>query len=343
MTTTYFDKLIDVTFYDSAGNVLGVLETPRSGRKPEITVSGTLLAGNQSIQTNVEITNLNTDFPVSEVTWLEVVMGYANWSVTDYRTLLLKVFYVDQTETPPDKKHSFVCIEAGQDPDIVFQRVSTHREAGTSLSTIMRDIVTLYNDAVTTPSTKVMEPKLRLSGIVLNVPDYVTAAPVTIAGSSLWALMRTVELEFIMDRTIAVDGKFSTVPARTNSLYLSISGDKLVAEASAVNTEDRLASANEYTLDYVVKATRTGPIYTITSLFDPRIRVGDKVRFPVSALVTKRVGTGVIGIPVDPEGYVPVYASVQIVFAFSTGKTNSMIIDKAIEASVAGTKGVSFE
>lgn len=335
MSSFYFDKIIDLTFYDASGGVLGVLETPSTGRKPEIVVSGTMLAGNQAIQSTVEITNLDTSFSVSEVKWIEAVLGYKDWKASSNRAMFFSVLYVDQTETPPDKKFSFTCTTAAQDPDIVFQRVSVYLEKGKKLSELMQAVVGGYNEALFASYPASVADKVRLTGTLLNVEDLVSSADIVVSGSTLWSLMRTIEMEFTSKENIQ-----GIASAQSNQVYLGVDENKLVAYASAQAVGLRVDSSQSYTLDYVIKAVRTGPVYSITSLFDPRIRVGDKLKIPVSALVTKRVGTGLVDIPVDAEGYVSVYADVQIVYSFGTLQPNSMVIDKAIDANVDRTNTV---
>ena len=329
-TSYYYDKLIDITFYDEAGSVLATLKTPRSGRKPEIVVSGTMIAGNQIIQTNVVITNLEPEFNIPEVRWLECTLGYAQWKASGNRSLFLYVMYADPTALPPSKQITFVCTTGGQDPDIVFKQVVFSCKAGTKLSVIMATIKDLYNDAVDSSEASAVAEKLKLNTVRMNIDDVACSADIIVVGSSLWTLMRIVEEEFA--RTETVEG--TTLRTRYNLFYLSTDGDALCANVTAAMSDYRNATEESFKLSYVVKAARVGEIYTITSLFDPRIRIGSKILIPQTALTTKRAGSGIIDASPDSEGFIEVYADVSISFVFSTYKENTMIIEKAIGASL---------
>ena len=61
----YFDRCIDLTFYDENMTPKWYLKTPEVGYKPDITIKGTLIEGSYSISSFISITNLSYDFDIN--------------------------------------------------------------------------------------------------------------------------------------------------------------------------------------------------------------------------------------------------------------------------------------
>lgn len=122
----YFDRCIDLVFYDENFKILYRLSTPIKGIKPSILVKGTLVAGSQAISSYVSISNMSYSIDVKNVAYLGVRMyysgheeAYATFSKSTANALggmsvVYKVQYADQEKEPPNRAVRFQCTTAEQ-------------------------------------------------------------------------------------------------------------------------------------------------------------------------------------------------------------------------------------
>lgn len=118
----YFDRCIDLQFYDANENYLWSLNTPKSGYKPDITVRGSLI-DSQSISTFISITNLSYSADINDVAYILCRMYYRGLDgkdigeLSDYKghSIMFSVLYADQEKEPPNRAVRFQCTVAAVD------------------------------------------------------------------------------------------------------------------------------------------------------------------------------------------------------------------------------------
>lgn len=118
----YFDRGIDLEFYDSSRKLLGKLTTPKQGMKPSITVKGTLIEGSYAINSYVSVQNLAYNINVNAVEHIKCTIYYAglkesnaNVGVKYGHSFLFSVLYADQEKEPPNRAVRFQCTVAAYD------------------------------------------------------------------------------------------------------------------------------------------------------------------------------------------------------------------------------------
>lgn len=119
----YFDRCIDLTFYDENMNPKGYLKTPEVGYKPDITIKGTLIEGSYSISSFISITNLSYEFDINSIYYIKAKMYYRGLkgktvgNLENYQghVILFSVLYADQEKEPPNRAIRFQCTVSAND------------------------------------------------------------------------------------------------------------------------------------------------------------------------------------------------------------------------------------
>lgn len=118
----YFDRGIDLEFYDSANKLLGKITTPEQGMKPSITVKGTLIEGSYAVNSYISVQNLAYDINVNAVQNIKCTIYYnglrdsnADINLKYGHTFLFSVLYSDQEKEPPNRAVRFQCSLAAFD------------------------------------------------------------------------------------------------------------------------------------------------------------------------------------------------------------------------------------
>lgn len=119
----YFDRCIDLTFYDENMNPKGYLKTPEVGYKPDITIKGTLIEGSYSISSFISITNLSYAFDINSIYYIKARMYYRGLkgktvgNLENYQghVILFSVLYADQEKEPPNRAIRFQCTVSATD------------------------------------------------------------------------------------------------------------------------------------------------------------------------------------------------------------------------------------
>ena len=313
----YYDRFVDLSFYDASNNLIAKLETPAYGRKPDILVKGTKIANSNVIETQVTITNLESNSLIYDSEWLIVSFGYSKL-LSRRNALRLRVLWADVGKVPPDKQTVFHCIEANSDVSILETPVSFSFDKGATLYDVLRMLITKYNAAISAylPSAEgslrlASEPKSAISDLVLEQKFVVGD------GDTLKTAMRKAErLIAVYDEAGNIFYPLSVLPSANVLHVYMLSDPNTIALRSK---ED-----SQIDLSYVISASRNGPIFTVRTLFDPRVNVGDVIAIARSSLVAKRVGEGLT--TVKDEARVAFRADVRIDFAFGTIEQNSMIM-----------------
>jgi hypothetical protein len=119
----YFDRCIDLTFYDENMNAKRYLKTPEVGYKPDITIKGTLIEGSYSISSFISITNLSYEFDINSIYYIKARMYYRGLigktvgNLENYQghVILFSVLYADQEKEPPNRAVRFQCTVSATD------------------------------------------------------------------------------------------------------------------------------------------------------------------------------------------------------------------------------------
>lgn len=313
MNEQYFDRIINLYLYDAKDELVGKIETPKTGRKPDLLVKGTKIANSQIIETSVLVTNLDFNVRINDIARIRASLGYAHMMYMD--TLNLRVSWAEVTKTPPDKQITFHCIEANSDLVILNTPVRIQLDKPT-ISRALYELIVLYNDAVDRayPSSG---SSLKLDTAPdLRMDDRLLTDKFIVQGATWWDACRALE------QMVAVYDDYGTP---VHPFMIQASGGRLVAYVTSSSATDSLRKVTgaPIELDYVISAVRHQIVFTVKTLFDPRIRVGDVVSIPNSALVSKTS----IGQQADRKVERAKFrADVRIDYAFGTVDQNSMIM-----------------
>lgn len=122
----YFDRCIDLEFYDDEKTLIGRLITPKHGMKPTITIKGLFIEGGYAIDSYISIQNMAFDVDVAYVSYIKARMYYSGLEETSIatninqrlkhgHTILYRVLYADQEKEPPNRCIRFQCVVASKD------------------------------------------------------------------------------------------------------------------------------------------------------------------------------------------------------------------------------------
>lgn len=183
----YFDRCIDLTFYDTEMNFIAILNTPKRGLKPTITIKGTFIEGGYAIDSYISIQNMAFDVDVAYVGYIKAHMYYSGLSeliatnptaakVKRGHTILYKVLYADQEKEPPNRCVRFQCVVASKDITVLNTelivnggtvlvkksgedenskvQITSKSESKVALKKLCEEIISAYNSSVDTVSQK---------------------------------------------------------------------------------------------------------------------------------------------------------------------------------------------
>lgn len=122
----YFDRCIDLYFYNDKHELLATLKTPPRSFKPSITVKGEYIEGQYAISSYISIQNMAYDVDVNAVSFIECYMYYGGlldskefspdtYKVKGGHKISFSVLYCDQEKEPPNRAVRFQCTVAAQD------------------------------------------------------------------------------------------------------------------------------------------------------------------------------------------------------------------------------------
>lgn len=125
----YFDRCIDLTFYDTDMEFLGKLTTPPHGLKPTITIKGLLIEGGYAIDSYISIQNMAFDVDIASIGYVKAKMYYSGLKesvsplymsnkVKNGHTILFRVLYADQEKEPPNRCIRFQCVVASKEVEL---------------------------------------------------------------------------------------------------------------------------------------------------------------------------------------------------------------------------------
>ena len=122
----YFDRCIDLTFYNTDMEPIGMLKTPKRGMKPTITIKGLLIEGGYAIDSYISIQNMAFDIDIAYIGFIKARMYYSGieesvantvtgTKLKNGHTILFTVLYADQEKEPPNRCVRFQCVVASKD------------------------------------------------------------------------------------------------------------------------------------------------------------------------------------------------------------------------------------
>lgn len=130
----YFDRCVDLYFYDDRGELLAFLKNPDRGFKPSITVKGEFIEGGYAISSYISIQNMSYDVDVNAVAFIRCIMKYSGLAeakegfeqrdIKDGSEIFFSVLYCDQEKEPPNRAVRFQCTVAAQDRSRFQYRVN---------------------------------------------------------------------------------------------------------------------------------------------------------------------------------------------------------------------------
>ena len=178
----YFDRCIDLVFYDDEMQVIGRLKTPTHGMKPTITIKGILIEGGYAIDSYISIQNMAFDVDISYVSYIKAKMYYSglgetvsatiiNQRLKHGHTILYRVLYADQEKEPPNRCVRFQCVVAskdttmyetplyvsgssveflrkGLDVNTVVEVISDKSQSKAPLKKICEELINIYNTGI---------------------------------------------------------------------------------------------------------------------------------------------------------------------------------------------------
>lgn len=123
LNSQLFDRIIKLTFIHKDSNQKGYeLKTPKSGLKPQISISWNRVPGNFCYNCQVRITNLFLAWNIYDVEGIKIVAGYSSSLGERTMSLDCKVFDAYRQTPAPDSICVFDCLTATADSSIFNTR-----------------------------------------------------------------------------------------------------------------------------------------------------------------------------------------------------------------------------
>lgn len=238
----YFDRCIDLVFYNSEMEPIAKLNTPKRGLKPTITIKGILIEGGYSIDSYISIQNMAFDVDIAYVNYIKARMYYSGFGeaykknnmtakMETGHVIMYKVLYADQEKEPPNRCVRFQCVVAAKDYTLLNTKLSVsggtinYLENGqtidnnsivnksgseTTLKKLCEEIIKIYNKGISSQGTKrkVFEDDVKIS--YLEIEERLENKTVQVPSNvkNLKDLLRN--LNSLQDESS--DGKFSYAP-----------------------------------------------------------------------------------------------------------------------------------
>lgn len=141
----YFDRCVDLYFYDDNKTLLGILKCPKRSIKPSITVKGEFIEGEYAISSYISVQNMAYDVDVNAVSYIDCHMYYGGLNdshayseetegVRQGHSILFSVLYADQEKEPPNRAVRFQCTVAAQDKKRFDTKVTITPDTGKVVS-----------------------------------------------------------------------------------------------------------------------------------------------------------------------------------------------------------------
>lgn len=218
----YFDRCIDLDFFDTEMGKLASLVTPPHGLKPTITIKGMFIEGGYAIDSYISIQNMAFDIDVASVGFIKARMYYSGiqenvsvkgtaLKIRDGHTVLYRVLYADQEKEPPHRCVRFQCVvaskdfsmantpmyisggsakylEATQDENSLVVELKNKSNSQASLKKLCEDIIKIYNEGIVKNTDAGKNPELKnsLEICLLEIDEPLEELPVEIPSGKFY-------------------------------------------------------------------------------------------------------------------------------------------------------------
>ena len=190
----YFDRCIDLEFFNIRYEPLARLKCPKRGMKPSITIKGNFIEGNYSVDSYISIQNMAFDIDVNAVAFILASMYYTgieeSTSVNNpysqnlrhnRHEVLYSVQFADQEKEPPHRAVKFQCVVAAEDitriginmygvgGELVKEKKNItlkNKKTSTTLLNVVKNVAELYNKNI---KETVVSKKLQASMLIYQI------------------------------------------------------------------------------------------------------------------------------------------------------------------------------
>ena len=352
----FFDKRIDLSFYGEDGTLLGILATPETGAKPEITVRGTLITEDTALSLEVIVTNLERDFPINMVSWVKATMYYGRTLAEDSsKSLIMNVLYADQSKGPPNRQVMFKCVVASSCPKLFNQVIEfNYSSKGESITKPLKSVLTDFTAKCKELQNqwdiiKNSQSDLKADLTLANEPVYLGFKSSDEEKQVLIGYWKGTVYQFLSYISSQFHDIEKIVDKDTNekryypALHIFFSGNKLYVQKNPSVDNSFVDNENaEIKLDHVLGAYRQGPIVYLKTLFDPRIDQTTTIMISAFNIGgTKSLGKLVPMNKESKENMIKFTPIGGIKFEFGTVNGNSMSMQGVFEEVTNGYNATS--
>lgn len=348
----YFDRAIDLIFYNDNMKPLYYLKTPKTGYKPEIIIKGTLIENSYAVDSYIAITNLSYDVNIEEVSYIKATMYYrgmqGSTTITGLKTnkhsILYSVIYADQDKQPPNRMIRFQCTVAAKDytrlsPDMVLDSDADTKETSRTLSEELQEVAKHYNNSLignlkkddtdmsikyihyTNSEHKGVPVNVKLKGSINHIIRELNCFSTTIGEKSfnLWNI--SIRQNCIWVNGITPDEEIDSPLFKYAPLNESI----VEQNATEYFTDNRPVKMN-----FTKGAYRNGNIINLNTIFDDRIYPGCVCSISGDAIMGKKSTSNTIRFTSLKGTEVQFRPTGKIDFMFSTTDDSNMSLSGPI-------------
>lgn len=288
----YFDRCIDLTFYDEDMNVKGYLKTPEVGYKPDITIKGTLIEGSYSISSFISITNLSYEFDINSIYYIKARMYYRGLkgktvgSLENYQghVILFSVLYADQEKEPPNRAIRFQCTVSATDYTRLGTKLFTDgdgvftlnekpsnannnqqkKSVGRKLKDVLLEVCNLYNQSLP-PRLKTGDTDLQIYKLVFDCKKH---EDIEVDVGKNFSGNIGAYLSFVNNKTISINGTMYNVfkaYINQNTMNVSIVYPNDTALLEGEYFKERTDNGGEYSVQNAVGITPANTVNGMSS------------------------------------------------------------------------------
>lgn len=355
----YFDRCIDLTFYDENMNPKGYLKTPEVGYKPDITIKGTLIEGSYSISSFISITNLSYAFDINSIYYIKARMYYRGLkgktvgNLEDYQghVILFSVLYADQEKEPPNRAIRFQCTVSATDYTRLGTKLYTdgngvftllekpfnannntqNKSVSRKLKDVLMEVCKMYNQSLP-PKLKTGDTDLQIYKIIFDCKKH---EDIEVDDGKNFSGTIGSYISFLNNKTVTINGvMYNVFKVFINQNIMKVSivypNDSSLIDNEYFQARTDNGSAMDIPLYYIKSAYRQETIINVTTLFDDRIYPGCSCKIVGSAIMgrskTRSLAKDGSKITSYRNEMVTFRVTGKIDYEFSTTNGNSMIL-----------------
>ena len=278
----YFDRCIDLTFYDENMNANYFLKTPEVGYKPDITIKGTLIEGSYSISSFISITNLSYEFDINSIYYIKARMYYRGLigktvgNLENYQghVILFSVLYADQEKEPPNRAVRFQCTVSATDYTRLGTKLYTdgdgvftldeqpsnannneqNKSVGRKLKDVLMEVCKMYNQSLP-PRLKTGDTDLQIYKLIFDCEKH---EEINIDVGMNFSGSIGAYLSFVNNKTVTINGimyNVFKVYINQNTMNVSIVYPKDSSLLEEEYFKERTDNGGEYDIQNTVGIT----------------------------------------------------------------------------------------